>query len=94
MVVVGRHAVLSIKGATMADGGHWKLRLENKFGYDEAVIKVSRSSFDLAAINVNDKFFSREQLFSNPCRSHVFVLVFFFLESGSVGFHSTVVKTM
>ena len=50
MVVVGRHAVLSIKGATMADGGHWKLRLENKFGYDEAVIKVSRSSLDFAAV--------------------------------------------
>ena len=40
MTVMGRHAILNIKGATMADGGHWKLRLENKFGADEAVIKV------------------------------------------------------
>ena len=26
----------------MADSGPWKLRLENKFGADEAVIKVSQ----------------------------------------------------
>jgi len=40
-VVSGRHAILAIKGATMADSGPWKLRLENKFGADEAVIKIA-----------------------------------------------------
>jgi len=41
MVVMARHAILSIKGATMADGGPLKLRLENQFGADEAVIQIS-----------------------------------------------------
>ena len=43
IVVAGRHAILAIKGATMADSGPWKLRLENKFGSDEAVIEVCLS---------------------------------------------------
>jgi len=41
IVVAGRHAILAIKGATMADSGPWKLRLENKFGSDEAVIEIA-----------------------------------------------------
>ena len=53
-VVQGRHAILAIKGATMADSGPWKLRLENKFGSDEAVVKVSPNIIETDKVLTNE----------------------------------------